>query len=310
MLVLVVGATGVLGSATVRSLLALGHRVRGMTRHVARKREIESLGAEPVIGDLADPASLAPACAGVDRVFAAAHGALGRGRTRSEIVDDAGHRALIDAAHDAGVGRFVYVSALGAAPDHPVDFFRTKWKIEQYLASSGSPHVVLRPSALMEWHAHAFNGAAILSKGRAVILGTGTKPRNFVAAQDVAEVAAQALIGDLASTHLLAIGGPGDFTNDEVAELYARIARVPKRITHIPPAALSLVGWLARPFHPGVARAMRLSSLPDDAFAETFDSASAGIERIVGATTLEAFVHERVSEHRALARRPPARSPP
>jgi len=36
-----------------------------------------------------------------------------------------------------------------------------------------------------------FNGAAILSKGRAVILGTGTKPRNFVAAQDVAEVAAQ-----------------------------------------------------------------------------------------------------------------------
>lgn len=310
MLVLVVGATGVLGSATVRCLVASGHRVRGMTRHAARKREVEWLGAEPAIGDLADPASLARACAGVDRVFAAAHGALGRARNRSEVVDDAGHRALIDAARDARVGRFVYTSALGAAPDHPVDFFRTKWKIEQYLASSGVPHVVLRPSAFMEWHAHAFNGAAILSKGRAVILGTGTKRRNFVAARDVAQVAARALIGDLPPAHLLAIGGPGDFTNDEVAALYAQIARVPTRITHIPPAVLSVVSWLARPLHPGIARAMHLSSLPHGAFVETFDAASASIEREIGATTLEAFVRERVCEHRARASTPMARPPP
>ena len=310
MLVLVVGATGVLGSATARSLLASGHSVRGMTRRAARIRDIEALGAEPVIADLANPSSLARACDGADRVFAAAHGALGRGRNRSEVIDDAGHRALIDAARNARVGRFVYTSALGAAPDHPIDFFRTKWNIEQHLASSGMPYVVLRPSAFMEWHAHAFNGAAVFKKGRAVILGTGTKRRNFVAARDVAEVATRALVGDMPLDRVLGVGGPGDFTNDEVTRLYARIAGVPARITHISRAVLTVVGWIARPLHPGIARAMRLSSLPDDAFAETFDAAASNLQREIGATTLEAFVRERVREYQACAKTAMLRSPP
>ena len=114
---------------------------------------------------------------------------MSRGRNRFEAVDDAGHRSLVDVAREAGVTRFVYTSALGAAPDHPVDFFRTKWSIEQYLASSGLAYVVLRPSALMEWHAHTFNGKGILDNGRTVVLGTGTKRRNFVAARDVAVIA-------------------------------------------------------------------------------------------------------------------------
>ncbi len=214
----------------MRCLRAAGHRVRGMTRHVQRVRDLEALGAEAMIGDLTDRASLVRACAGVDRVFAAAHGLLSRGRNRSEAVDDAGHRSLIDVARDAGVTRFVYTSALGAAPDHPVDFFRTKWAIEQYLASSGLAYVVLRPSALMEWHAHTFNGKGILDHGRAVILGPGTKRRNFVAARDVAAIAARVLTGEMPRERVIAIGGPGNFTNDEVARLYARIAGVPARI--------------------------------------------------------------------------------
>jgi uncharacterized protein YbjT (DUF2867 family) len=299
MLVLVVGATGVLGHETVRCLRACGHRVRGMTRHVQRMRDLELLGVEPVIGDLTDPASLLRACTGVERVFAAAHGLLSRGRNRSEAVDDAGHRSLIAVARDAGVARFVYTSVLGAAPDHPIDFFRTKWTIEQYLASSGLAHVVLRPSALMEWHAHTFNGKGILDNGRTVILGSGTKRRNFVAARDVAAVAATALTGEMPRERVLAIGGPGNFTNDEVARLYARIAGVPARIVHVPRAALGGIGSIARPFHPGIARVMRLSSLPDDAFPETFDAGDPAGDHVVGPTTMEDFVRERVREHRA-----------
>jgi uncharacterized protein YbjT (DUF2867 family) len=275
-----------------------------MTRHAERMRELEAFGAEPVIGDLTDAASLVRACAGVDRVFAAAHGALGRGRQRSEAVDDTGHRALIDAAREVGVARFVYTSAFGAAPNHPVDFFRTKSAIERYLASSGLEHVVLRPSAFMESHAHAFNGKGLLDTGRAVVLGTGTKPRNFVAAPDVARIAASALTGPLPRERVIEIGGPGDFTNDEVARTYARIAGIPARIVHVPRAALRAIALVARPFHPGIARVMRLSSLPDDAFSETFGAADSTVERAFGSTTLEAFVAERVREHAAPLRTP------
>lgn len=297
MLVLVVGATGVLGHETVRCLRAAGHLVRGMTRHEGRVRDLEALGAEPVVGDLTDRASLVRACVGVERVFAAAHGLLSRGRNRSEAVDDAGHRSLIAVARDAGVARFVYTSALGAAPDHPIDFFRTKWAIEQYLASSGLAYVVLRPSALMEWHAHTFNGKGILDNGRTVILGTGTKRRNFVAARDVAVIATTALTGEMPRERVIAIGGPGDFTNDEVAQMYARIAGVPARIAHVPRAALRAVGAIAQPFHPGVGRVMHIASQPDDAFSETFDGDSTR-ERTIGPTSLEAFVREQVTEHR------------
>ncbi len=55
MLVLIVGATGVLGRETVRRLRAADCRVRGMTRDVRRMRDLESLGAEPVLGDLIRP---------------------------------------------------------------------------------------------------------------------------------------------------------------------------------------------------------------------------------------------------------------
>jgi NADH dehydrogenase len=301
MLVLVVGATGVLGRETVRCLRAAGHRVRGMTRDVRRMRDLESLGAEPVHGDLIDRASLARACASVDRVFAAAHGALGRGANRSEAVDDAGHRSLIDVARDAGVTRFVYTSALGAAPGHPVDFFRTKWAIEQYLASSGVTYAVLRPSALMEWHAHVFNGKKILDSGRTVILGAGTKLRNFVAARDVAAIAARMLTSGEPAMQTLAVAGPGNFTNDDVARLYARIAGVVPRIVHVPRPALAAIASVARPFHPGIARVMRLASLGDDAFAEAFDARACAVDYEIGATTLEDFVRERVAEHRAAA---------
>ena len=86
--------------------------------------------------------------------------------TRQKRVDDRGHRALIDAARSQGVKRFVYTSALGVSPNHPIDFYRAKYAIEQYLQASGLEHVILRPSAFMEWHAHMFNGKSILEKGR------------------------------------------------------------------------------------------------------------------------------------------------
>jgi uncharacterized protein YbjT (DUF2867 family) len=163
---LVIGGTGTLGTRVVRRLVAAGVPVRVMTRDRARSDAVRAVGAQPVEGDLTDARSLDAACAGEDRVLLAAHGFIGRGRYASENVDGAGHRALIDAARRAGVGRLVYVSALGAAPDHPVDFFRTKFATEQYLAASGLAHVILRPSAFMEFHAHELIGKAVLAGNR------------------------------------------------------------------------------------------------------------------------------------------------
>jgi NAD(P)H dehydrogenase (quinone) len=272
-----------------------GMAVRAACRHPERAADLAALGADTVACDLVDPASLAAACAGVPRVLAAAHGLLGRGRWRSENVDDAGHRALFAAARAAGVRRMVYTSAFGATADHPVDFFRTKHSIELALAASGLDAVVLRPTAFMEHHAHNFNGKGLLEKGKASLIGPGTKLRNFVCAEDVAAFAVSALLDDPPPRRVVAIGGPGHYSNLDVAALYSRTACVPLRVSHLPVRVAAAMAMLAAPLHPGLARVMRLLSLPDDAFDEHFHGADAlQREHGVALTTMEAFVQRQV----------------
>lgn len=301
-MILIVGATGVVGQRTARLLLAEGHRVRAMTRDDRRAHELRQQGAEVVVGDLLDRRSLDRACEGVLQVFAAAHALTGRGRYRSENVDDAGHRSLIDAAAAAGVRRFVYTSVLGASPGHPIDFFRTKHAIEQHLARSGLEWVVLRPAAFMEWHAHRFNGGPLLRYGRTVLLGAGTRKRNFVAAADVAQLAAMALVEPRMAGQIVEIGGPGNFSDTDVSRLYARLAGMEPRLFRLPRPLLARLAGLFRPIHPGISRVMRIASLDDASHDETFDCARLLDRYPMRLTQLEDFVQEQVTRHRGLRR--------
>ena len=167
-MILVAGASGRLGNRVARLLLARGTPVRAMSRDVSRLAELTRLGAEPVAADLRDPASLARACENVEKVVAAAHAFTGTGDNNPVSVDDAGNRHLIDACRNAGVEHFVFTSVHGARPDHPLDFFRIKFRVEEYLRTSGLSYGILRPSAFMEFWA-ALLGQPIVEKGRTTI---------------------------------------------------------------------------------------------------------------------------------------------
>lgn len=299
MKVLVVGATGVLGRAAVRRLVEAGVAVRALSRTPERAAVLALPGVEVVRGDLVDTESLERACAGIDRVLACAHSLLGRGRHRSGRVDGDGHRALIDAARTAGIERFVYTSAANVSLDHPVDFFRTKAAVEAHLQTSGMAHAILRPTAFMEQHVHEFNGKTVLATGRARLIGSGEKKRNFVAADDVAQYAVLALTAAEVPAQMLEIGGPTNLSNREVAELYAREAGIALRVSRVPARLARSLGRIASPFHEGLGRMLQLLALPDDAFPETFDDAALRA-RFPGmaATTVEAFVRARVAESR------------
>lgn len=291
-----------MGRPAVRGLLERGVKVRAMSRRPELARDLQARGAEVVAGDLSDRASLERACQGVDRVLACAHALMGSGRHRSERVDDAGHRDLVDAALAAGVRRFVYTSALGASPDHPIDFFRTKHRMEQHLLSlqrSGLDLVILRPSAFMEHHAHNFNGQGLLESGKVRLVGPGSKPRNFICAADVARFAVRALLEDPPPFRTLDLMGHDHATNLEVSAMYARTAGLPLRVSHLPAGVARALSVLAAPLHPGFARVMRLLSLPDDAFTERFDGA-AELEARHGVrlTRLEDFIRGQVARHR------------
>ena len=161
-MILVVGATGLLGGQITRQLLAQGHTVRILIRKNSPSEQLAQqgmatpahslieAGAQPVYGDLKEPATLAAACAGVQTVISTANSAVRSGEDNPETVEMAGNRSLIDAAKAAGVGHFIFVSAQLADPDSPVPFLAGKGQTEQHLQASGLPYTIIAPNAFME----------------------------------------------------------------------------------------------------------------------------------------------------------------
>ncbi|MBK7919787.1 MAG: SDR family oxidoreductase [Chloroflexi bacterium] len=269
-MILIVGGTGALGSVTAEKLLAQREAVRIMTRTPAKAQALQALGADVVQGDLRDQDSLVQACQGVDAVLASAHSIMGSGSEASKYIDDQGHRWLINAAKAAGVNHFVYVSALGAAPDHPASFFRIKYKIEQYLRNSGLSCHILRPTAFMESHAYQLIGQPILETGKVTVFGKGENPRNFVAAADVAHFAVLMLLKPETSEDVLEIGGPENFTNMQVVGMYEELAGRKAKVSHVPLGMLRVMSPVVGPFNPGLSQVMAIS-IWHDTTDQTFD---------------------------------------
>ncbi|MEP6960966.1 MAG: hopanoid-associated sugar epimerase [Acidobacteriota bacterium] len=111
--VLVTGATGFVGWHVARALLDNGQSVRALARNPAALREL--VGAQPIQGDLRDPASLQRAVEGCSTVFHVAADYRLWTREPKEMYRSnvEGTRAMLEAARRAGVERFVYTSTVG-----------------------------------------------------------------------------------------------------------------------------------------------------------------------------------------------------
>jgi len=111
---LVTGATGTIGNAITRELVARGHTVRALVRDVARASAVVPAGVELVPGDITDPASLPSACKGADVVFHAAGTPEGwqRDPHAFDRINRQGTVNVVAAAREAGVPRVVYTSTM------------------------------------------------------------------------------------------------------------------------------------------------------------------------------------------------------
>jgi uncharacterized protein YbjT (DUF2867 family) len=295
-MILIVGGSGFLGREVAKLLLSQGKQVRVLVRIPAKVEDLQQAGAEVIQGDLINQPSLTRACQGIERVLAAANSFLGKGKNKAEAVDEAGHRALIDAAKASGVTHFVYMSMLGVSPDHLFDYARMKYSIEQYLKASGLSYTILRSAWYMEQNVYLYNGKSILESGKTSLLGNGTKPRNFIAVRDVAQFAVLAMLDPKLKNRTIDIGGPQNATNNQVAELYGKIAGITPKVSHMHPLMAKAMSVVLKPFQPGISRIMYLNSLPDNAFDETFDPVPLLAEFPMHLTTLEEFIREQVTE--------------
>ncbi len=294
-MILVVGATGTLGRKVVRTLLASGEEVRAMTRVLANVDELKALGARPVRANLADPESLEFAVRGARAVVAAAHSILGRGHESSEAVDDEGHRSLIDAAKSAGVEHFIYTSVFQASSDHPLDFWRTKARMERHLQDSGMTYTIVRPTSFMDMHAYQLIGKSVIEGKRAMLTGKGTNPRNFVASEDVAKVVVGALRIPSLRGQIIDVGGPQNLSGHDVVQVFERVSGRKAKVGHVPIRALRIMSRAIAPVHPGVSRIMRMAVISETT-DQTFDPSVLRTKIPITLTSLENWARSRIHE--------------
>lgn len=259
-MILVAGGTGTLGTKIVSLLLAGGDRVRVLTRDEARATELRSRGVEAIVGDLRDQAAVDTAAHGCATVVMAAHGFVGgRGAGPAEVDRD-GNRRMIRAAVAANASHAILMSTRGAAGDSPMSLDRMKYAAEQALVGSGLHWTIVRSGPFLEtWS--GIIGAHVADRGRALVLGPGDNPINFVSVDDVAALINRSVRDAGLRGRILDAIGPENLTFTDLAQQLIIASGRPGRIDHIPLTALRVMSVVAEPFTPAFARQARAAVL-------------------------------------------------
>jgi uncharacterized protein YbjT (DUF2867 family) len=234
-MILVVGATGNLGGAVTRMLLAQDHPVRILARSQSSYRPLRDAGAQVVLGDLKQRDTLDAACQEAETVITTATSAARGGEDTVQTVDLEGNRHLIDAARVAGVKQFIFVSALGADPNSSIPFLQAKGQTEDSLRASGIPYTILAPNGYMEVMVAGVVGMPAMMGQPVTIVGGGRRKHSFISAGDVAAFILAAISNPVAIDQKLLLGGPQPFSFRDAVAIYERVLGHQIRVRSVAP---------------------------------------------------------------------------
>ena len=237
-MILVAGATGLVGSEICRRLIKRGEPVRALVRETSSREKVETLrssGVEICIGDLKDPGSINAACRGIATVISTASSTLSRQPGDSiESVDRAGQLNLVDAAKGANVDRFVFVS-FRRTPAMTFPLAEAKAQVER--AIEGLNFTTIQASWFMEvWLSPALGFDYTNASAR--IYGTGMNRISWVSFRDVAEMCVVAVRHPSAARQTIEFGGPEALSPLEVVGRFERISGKRYAVEHVSEQAL------------------------------------------------------------------------
>ena len=224
--VAVIGATGFVGRHVVARLAESGHRVVAISRQ-GRHRTEWSRAVEARAADVTTGAGLGEALAAVDAsVHLVAIPRESKGRTFDEV-NVGGTRRAVEAAAEAGVRRFVHLSALGVVDDPKLDYLYSKWRGEQIVRESPLDWVVLRPSLLFGPGDGFFSLVRTTLKwwspGVVAVPGDGSARFQPLAVDDLARAVERAVVDDDRAGSVYEIGGPDWVTYREIVDEVMRV---------------------------------------------------------------------------------------
>ena len=284
--ILVVGATGHVGSHIVRNLVEKGHHVRALVRRPDQKIDGCDAGVEYVLGDLSDRQSLRRAVDGIHTVISTANAIVPSGATQS-VKDMAtqGYENLIEEAEAAGVRHFIQSSVPSHKMEDSIPELAGKRQIEARLQASPMGTTIVRNPAFTDvWlvmggakqaqartpHAttrrpfgfqklwQRMTGNLVAGRGLLLAPGGASHGAPFITAEDVAQMLAGMVGQQRAYDQTIEAGGPEWLSWRDVAALLAK--KTGRRVRVVPvPAGVARAGQLMlRPVWPAASNVMGL----------------------------------------------------
>ncbi|SMF69580.1 Uncharacterized conserved protein YbjT, contains NAD(P)-binding and DUF2867 domains [Paenibacillus uliginis N3/975] len=288
-MIVIIGATGTIGSALLKRLVDLGLPARAISREPEKLRVQLGEKGQSIIevtsADASDPESLRRAFTGASQLFLAMSNSLRQIELETSI---------IQIAAEAGIEHIVKISSPVFEESSPVAVAGWHNEIEKILSESGLTHTVLRPYAFMQ---NLLRLAPTIATQDIFFGSMGDSPCNFIDCRDIADIAAEVMTNREVAGQIYTLTGSEIFSYPQIASKLSTLLNRPIRYINLDPQELlrnliehgSMPPWIAN----HVVEIQAMATVVPERTTNTVTCLLGREPR-----TLDAFLHEYVESFR------------
>ncbi|HCC23190.1 TPA: hypothetical protein DF272_03360 [Candidatus Falkowbacteria bacterium] len=249
-MILVTGGSGFMGSRLVKKLVADGHQVKAMViANDPLLKNLEGVNCQTVIGDITNPESLKPLMQGVKTVFHLAAVMVSNNKDLFRKINLDGTKNVVDAAVEAGVEHFVYISAAAANYATRTTYGDTKIEAEKFMVKTNQTNfTIIRPTLLygpdggqeFVLYFKALNKFPLI----APVVGLGQSRKRLVWVEDIITGLSQLVNKPIAYGKLYNFSGGSDYSMWETTKKVLAWLNINKPMIPIPVFLCYFFAWI------------------------------------------------------------------